>query len=69
MSNPEPWPSPGPLFDGVTWCDGCGEPLQPDAVHLESSPCDLASVDSGHPASVCSACHAGIVAMFGGSAP
>jgi hypothetical protein len=64
---PEPWPSPGPLFASVDWCDACGGPLGQDRIAVQACPCDIATVDSGNPATLCPPCVAELSAMLGRS--
>lgn len=55
---PEPWDSPGPLFDDVTWCDACGEPTTADSRHaIAALPCDVAAANAGESATLCRTCY------------
>jgi hypothetical protein len=66
---PEPWDSPGPLFDSVTWCDACGEAVEPGAaVALEAVPVDVAAANRGESATLCGRCAADVRAIAEGRA-
>lgn len=64
-TSPEPWDSPGPLFDSVTWCDACGVALVDGGRRVEAMPVDCAAANAGSPATVCGPCWHGIRSIGG----